>query len=157
VAKNAAAREIGPLSERELLLVGVALYWAEGSKDKPYSRRERVTFINSDPDVITLYLRWLDLLGVEPSRRRFHLSIHESADVGAALVFWAELIGVPPVDFCKTTLKRHNPRTVRHKVGEDYRGCLAVRVNGSADLYRRIEGWWSGIVGGAELGSVLTP
>jgi len=42
-----------------VLLIGAALYWAEGSKDKPYARRERVQFINSDPDVIGFFLRWL--------------------------------------------------------------------------------------------------
>ncbi|MGH3324094.1 MAG: hypothetical protein ACRDOV_06655, partial [Streptomyces sp.] len=49
-------------------------------------------------------------------------------------------------DLGKTTLKRHNPKTVRKNVGAEYRGCLVVRVLQGADLYRRIEGWWSGIV-----------
>jgi hypothetical protein len=47
-----------------LFLVGVALYWAEGSKDKPYDRREQLMFINSDPTVITIYVAWLAMLGV---------------------------------------------------------------------------------------------
>jgi hypothetical protein len=49
----------------------------------------------------------------------------------------------------KTTLKKHNPKTVRKNTGETYRGCLAVKVLKSADLYRRIEGSWYGIVLGA--------
>lgn len=40
--KRAAAAAIGTLTDRELFLVGVGLYWAEGAKDKPYSRREQV-------------------------------------------------------------------------------------------------------------------
>lgn len=47
--KAAAADEIGTLSDRELFFVGVALYWAEGTKDKPYDRRENVTFVNQRP------------------------------------------------------------------------------------------------------------
>src|SRR5690606_33649697 len=50
--KEAAMQEVGDLSERELFLAGVALYWAEGVKDKPYDRREYVVFVNSDPTVI---------------------------------------------------------------------------------------------------------
>lgn len=46
----------------------------------------------------------------------------------------------------KTTLKKHNPKTVRKNVGGDCRGCLKVIAAGSADLCRRIEGWWYGIV-----------
>lgn len=52
--KAAAAQEIGEMSHRDLFLTGVALYWAEGAKDKPYARRENVLFVNSDPGVIRL-------------------------------------------------------------------------------------------------------
>ncbi|NWF28101.1 hypothetical protein HW130_17820 [Streptomyces sp. PKU-EA00015] len=147
--KSRAALDIGALSERELLLVGAALYWAEGTKDKPYARRERVTFVNSDPRMIQVFIAWLDLVGIERERLRFHVMIHESADVTAAEQYWANLIGAYPAAFGKTTLKRHNPTTVRKNTGEDYRGCLVIHVQRSADLYRRIEGWWCGIVGAA--------
>ncbi|MEV0528306.1 hypothetical protein AB0I66_33265 [Streptomyces sp. NPDC050439] len=143
--KEAAAQSIGRMTERELFLAGVALYWAEGTKDKPYARRENVTFVNSDPGMIKVFLAWLGLLGVERHRLRFSVMIHESADVTAAELYWADLVG-PDQTFNKTTLKKHNPRTVRKNVGPDYRGCLVVKVLQSADLYRRIEGAWYGIV-----------
>ncbi|PWI46029.1 hypothetical protein CK485_02520 [Streptomyces sp. ICBB 8177] len=146
-AKAAARAEVGCLTDRELFIAGVALYWAEGSKSKPYRIDESVIFVNSDPDVIEVYLAWLQLLGVDPGRLRFRLMIHESADVAAAERYWAELVGDGSAAFGKTTLKRHNPATVRKSVGEGYRGCLAVKVLNGADLYRRIEGWWCGIVG----------
>lgn len=145
--KNAARDSIGNLSPRELFLVGVGLYWAEGSKDKPYARRENVTFVNSDPGMIRVFLAWLDLLGVERERHRYAVMIHESADVAAAERYWAELIGADGTLFNKTTLKKHNPKTVRKNTGDDYHGCLVIKVLKSADLYRRIEGWWCGIVG----------
>ncbi len=148
--KRTAALEIGSLSERELLLVGTALYWAEGAKDKPYARRENVQFVNSDPGVIRLYLAWLRLLKVEPGRLAFRVMIHTSADAEGAKRYWADLIGVDPSSFQKTTIKKHNPKTVRKNVGPDYRGCLVIRVLQGAELYRRIEGWWCGIVGAVD-------
>ncbi|WP_405694122.1 hypothetical protein [Streptomyces sp. NBC_01185] len=148
--KKAAAAEISSLSPRELFLVGVGLYWAEGSKSKPYRSQERVTFINSDPDMISVYLAWLRLLGVSPEHLRFHVHIHETADVTAAERYWADLTSATASAFGKTTLKRHTPKTNRKNTGEGYRGCLVVRVLKSADLYRRIEGWWCGIVGAAK-------
>ncbi|MFE2466687.1 hypothetical protein [Streptomyces mirabilis] len=144
--KAAAAAEIGTLSDRELFLVGVGMYWAEGSKDKPYDRRENVTFVNSDPGMIETFLRWLDLLGVERDRVRYCVMIHESADVAGAEQYWADLVGADRSAFNKTTIKKHNPKTVRKNVGASYRGCLTIKVRQSADLYRRIEGWWYGIV-----------
>ncbi|MFE9774956.1 hypothetical protein ACFYOV_25440 [Streptomyces sp. NPDC005931] len=148
--KEAAKQAVGALTPRELFLVGVGLYWAEGGKDKPYDRREHVTFVNSDPHMIRVYLAWLDLLGVERERLRFTVMIHENADVAGAERHWAELVGADRAAFNKTTLKRHNPKTVRKNVGDSYRGCLVIKVLKSADLYRRIEGSWYGIVLGAD-------
>lgn len=147
--KHRAREAVGTLSDRELFIAGVALYWAEGAKDKAYSRRESLQFINSDPNVITLYLRWLELLEVPRERMRFRVSIHESADVTGAEQFWAELAGVPASAFQRATLKKHNPKTTRKNTAEAYRGCLVIYVTKSTDLYRRVEGTWYGIVLGA--------
>jgi transcriptional regulator with XRE-family HTH domain len=144
--KEAAGQAVGDLSPRELFLVGVGLYWAEGAKDKPYERRESVAFVNSDPGMIEVYLAWLDLLGVERERLRYTVMIHENADVAGAERYWADLVGADRSRFNKTTLKKHNPRTVRKNTGESYRGCLVIKVLKGADLYRRIEGSWYGIV-----------
>ncbi|MEU6669795.1 hypothetical protein [Streptomyces sp. NPDC046727] len=147
--KAAARQAVGGLSDREVFLTGVALYWAEGAKDKPYSRRERLHFINSDPNVVSFFLRWLDVLGVERERLRFRVSIHESANTAEAEAFWAALVGAEPSTFQQATLKKHNPKTSRKNTSETYRGCLVIYVLKSADLYRRVEGAWYGIVGAA--------
>src|SRR5438067_9914173 len=76
-----ASGEIGNLSPRELHLIGVILYWAEGTKDKPWSRRsEDVRFINSDEGLIRLFLAWLSQLGFENEQLSFRVAIHETAD-----------------------------------------------------------------------------
>ncbi|MEU1330317.1 hypothetical protein [Streptomyces sp. NPDC005865] len=154
--KETARQEIEDLSDRELMAVGVALYWAEGARDKPYARRENVLFVNSDPGVIEVYLSWLRLLGVERERLTYRVMIHATADVKAAELYWADLVGVDHAALQKTTIKKHNPKTVRKNVGENYRGCLVVRVTQGAELYRRIEGWWTGIVASAT-GINVTP
>ncbi|MEV0007274.1 hypothetical protein [Streptomyces sp. NPDC047973] len=149
--KARAKEEIGNLTDRELLLIGVALYWSEGAKDKPYDRRENLTFVNSDPGMIEVYLAWLAVVGVTPDRICFRVMIHETADVEAAERYWAELVGIDTSALRKTTLKRHNPKTSRRNTGEAYRGCLVIRVAQGAELYRRVEGWWRGMVEQAQL------
>ncbi|MEU3405803.1 hypothetical protein ABZ766_17945 [Streptomyces sp. NPDC006670] len=146
-AVEAARAGVGPLSDRDLFIAGVALYWAEGSKSKPYRRDESVAFINSDPGVIRVHLAWLTLMGIPRERLRFRVMIHETADVSGAELYWSELVGVDRSQLQKTTLKKHNPKTVRKNTGPEYRGCLVVRVSAGCDLYRRIEGAWCGIVG----------
>lgn len=123
--KEQAKLAVGELSARELFPVGVGLYWAEGGKDKPVRPpRER--------------------------RLRQQRPQHdENADAAGAEEFWAELVRADRA-FNKTTLKGHNPKTVRKNAGDSSRGCLAIKVLKSADLYRRIEGSWYGIVLGAD-------
>jgi hypothetical protein len=146
--KIAAACEIGDLSEREVLIAGALIYWCEGTKDKSYRRSEVVDFINSDPEMIAFFLRFLRAVGVSRECLRFRIHIHEGADLREAERYWAALAGIGVDGFQKPVLKRHNPKTVRKNLVEDYRGCLNIRVRKSADLYRRIEGWAYGSMSG---------
>jgi hypothetical protein len=154
------AVEVGTVSERELLLMGAVMYWAEGAKKKPWNTQERLRFINSDPDVIRLYLAWLRLIGVPDDRLTFRVHIHESADVGAAEAYWADIVAVPAERLARATLKRHNPKTVRKNTGDAYRGCLVVGVLNGASEYRRMDAIWRGIcraLSGGTVGSVSGP
>lgn len=121
--KAASAQRVGQMRARDLELAAVATYWCEGVKDKSYARRETLSLINSDPGVILLWSAYLDQLDVPQERRRYALSIHESADVQAAQQWRADLVGVPVPRFNKTTLKRHNPRTVRKNTGRTTAGA----------------------------------
>jgi hypothetical protein len=137
----AAAERVGVMSEAELLRAGALIYRCEGAKAKPWSgKSEQVKFTNSDPGITGLFLRFLAAAEVPRENRRFRLAIHESADVEAALRWWADFVGVEPALFLKTTLKRHNPATNRHNTAETYRGCLVVSVVKCRRLYWQIEG-----------------
>ncbi len=136
---------VGELTDRELFLIGAAIYWAEGTKSKPWRRSHVVQFVNSDEGRVRLFLAWLALFGVSGRRLRCSVMIHESADVPAAEAYWRGVVG-PEADFNKTTLKRHLPKTQRYNTGHTYRGCLVIKLLGGAALYRRVAGTWEGIV-----------
>jgi hypothetical protein len=137
---------VGTLSDREVLLLGAVSYWCEGAKVKPWSKgNSGLQFINSDATLILLFLRFMELLGRDRSSLRYRLSIHETADVGAATRSWAAEIGVAAEAFQRATIKTHNPATVRQNVGDSYRGCLIVKVPKSSKLYWRIEGIIAGV------------
>jgi transposase len=138
---DSAAAQIGELSDREVVIAGAIAYWCEGAKSKPHRRSEQLDFINSDPQLISFFLRFLTVAGVTPDRLICRLHIHENADVAAAQQFWLDLTGLPVEQFRRPTLKRHNPKTVRKNTGQSYHGCLIIKVRGSAELYRQVEGW----------------
>ncbi|MFI2663035.1 helix-turn-helix domain-containing protein [Micromonospora carbonacea] len=135
-----AARVVGCLDRRDHLLLGAAIYWCEGAKSKPWRAQDRLQFINSDPGLLALFLRFLDECGVAREVPDYRVSIHESADADAAVRWWADRLGLPVGRFSRSVLKRHNPTTVRRNTGDDYRGCLVITVPRSRELYWRIEG-----------------
>jgi hypothetical protein len=150
-----AAAEIGELSEREILIAGAVAYWCEGSKRKPPFNFERIIFVNSDPGLIQLFLRFLEGVGVAREDLTYAVQIHETADAAEAQRFWQWVTGAPAEQFKKPAIKRHNPKTNRKNVGESYRGCLRIAVYRSSGLYRKIEGWMSAITTSSALSAAL--
>ena len=144
--QEAARGQISGLSNAELFVAGVVAYWAEGAKTKPWRTGEQVKFLNSDPNLVRLFLAWLDLIGVPRSQLVFRVCIHESYDVDAARDFWSRELGLVASQFGRPVLKRHRLNTVRYNTGDQYHGCLAVYVRRSARLNLQIAGWWEGLV-----------
>ncbi|KAB1906746.1 helix-turn-helix domain-containing protein [Micromonospora sp. AMSO1212t] len=140
-----AAGVVGGLGERDLLMLGAAIYWCEGAKSKPWRPQGRLEFVNSDPGLLALFLAFLASCGIGRDVPAYRLLIHESADVPAAERWWVERLALPPERFGRATLKRHNPATVRRNNGADYRGCLVITVPRSRWLYWRIEGVMAGV------------
>ena len=146
-----AAAQIGELTDREIILAGAIAYWCEGTKSKPYRIDEHVRFVNSDPALIKLFLKFLDKAGVSPQRLRYRVHIHESADVEAATRYWASVTSAGSDQFARPLIKHHVPQVSRTG-NPDYRGCLQVSVAGSSALYREISGWAHGVMTARRLG-----
>jgi transposase len=140
---------VGAISDRELDLLAAMAYWCEGSKSKPWRRNEYLQFINTDPDLIRIFVEWLSRRGVGIERLRLCVNIHETGDLTAATMYWACVVGCGPDAFAKPLIKKHNPLTIRKNTGSHYRGCLSMGVRQSRLLYQEIEGLWRGIVEGS--------
>ncbi|OWU98070.1 resolvase [Micromonospora wenchangensis] len=137
---------VGRLADREVLLLGAALYWCEGTKSKPWRRHDHVQFVNTDAGLLRLFLRFLAACGVERDVPTYRVSIHESTDAAAAQRWWTETLDLPPDRFRRPTIKRHQP-TTRHNTGEGYHGCLVIDVPRSRELYWKIEGVVAALTG----------
>lgn len=140
--------EVGSLSERELFLIGVALYWAEGAKEKEYSPGSPLRFANGDPYMIKLFLKWLQYVGVSKERICFDLYLHDNNKYRTLEVikYWAYNTGFSEKLF-RIYYKKDIPKTKRKNIGpETYFGLVRIYVKESSDLVRKINGWVEGIV-----------
>lgn len=143
-----ASKEIGVITERDLLMLGIALYWAEGSKQKEHLVSQRIAFANSDPKMINLFIYWLrQSLRVEKERISLSLYIHSNHKHRLDIVkqYWSDETGYPVESFAKVYFKRHNRRTLRKNTGDTYYGLVRVDVRSSTDLNRKVAGWIQGL------------
>ena len=132
---------VNALSLRELLLVGAAIYWGEGSK------KSQLGFINSDADMIVFIYRWFQkALGVKKQDfmpRILINDLHKSRDK-VIKKYWAKLLGLPESQFRKTTFIKR-PNTKRYSNHDTYFGLLTLRVRNSTDLKYKILGLIEGL------------
>lgn len=148
--------EIGSISNRELWLIGTALYWAEGSKQYDHSPSMGVIFNNSDSRMAKVFLKWLAQMNVPASATCFELYVHETrkSEVFAFKCWWAKELGISARQLDRVYFKKGNPKTNRKNIADLYHGLIRIKVNSSTVLNRKINGWVYGIV--ASLGGRLT-
>lgn len=121
---------IGQMSEREFLVLGLALYAGEGGKTDG-----EVRFANSDPKMILTFVTWLRrFFDVNESRIRMRLYLHEDLDVDAAIAYWSELVSIPPTQFSKP-YRAVADATIRRN--RHIYGCPAISY-GCSTTHRRV-------------------
>jgi hypothetical protein len=143
-----AENEIGAMTKRELWLIGTALYWAEGSKEKEYSPGEGVKFSNSDAKMIRLFLKWLtDICKIPKNQIGFEIYVHNNykSELGRFKEFWSKETGFPIDLFNTVYFKKNKINSKRKNIGDLYFGLLRVKVFKSSTLNRKIQGWIKGI------------
>lgn len=124
-----------------LWLTGIILYWAEGTKEKPYLPGSGVVFNNSDVRMIKLFLRWLkEVIHVPDEMTNADLYIHQSGNIDRALRFWSKELNVTKSKI-RVYFKRHNLNPKRRNTGENYNGLMRISVRKSSELNRRIAVW----------------
>jgi len=140
--------EVKKISSRELWLIGAALYWAEGSKEKESNPGSGVIFTNSDLFMIKLYLKWLlNICKVKKEDIVFEVYIHENSrnNIRNVIHYWAQHTGFSKAMFNRVYFKKNKPKTNRTNIGDSYNGVLKVKVRASSVLSRKIGGWIKGI------------
>lgn len=141
--------EIGALSVREKWLLGIALYWGEGTKEKTYRPGVGLVFNNSDPAMTKFYIQWLTRILHVP-KGEIHLSLYvhitRQADIDVISKFWAKYLDFPTTAITGVYWKKSKIRTVRKNIDDLYYGTMRVKVPMSSTLNRRVTGWIEGIV-----------
>jgi len=143
--RQIAVNEIKPLSKYELLLIGAALYWAEG-----YNRQDKVpspyiSFGNSSPDMVVLFLRFLrEVMQISEENMRPFVQIHQNISAKSAINFWAKVSNIPKERFHITHQISRASKGRRPHNSLPY-GTFKIDISGRQNFFQ-IKGWIDGLI-----------
>jgi hypothetical protein len=112
-----------------LKTVGTLLYWCEGSKRE---RNRRVEFVNSDPKMVAIFMRYLRMKDIHENRIKIRMMIHRQDDELRCKEYWKSVTSLKDSNFISTVVKETSK--VRHPLPY---GTVAIRYN-SVSLLRQI-------------------
>lgn len=136
--------KIGTISKRELFLIGVALYWAEGGKTQ-----RKTVFSNSDPEMVKLWIKWArNCLGIFSDRFICRVEINEihKGRVNEIERYWSEKTDIHITQFRKPSLKHIMSKKV-YKDNNRYFGTLQITISKGTNLNYEILGYIRGLSG----------
>jgi lambda repressor-like predicted transcriptional regulator len=131
IAYEQAKKDIGTLSERELFIAGFFLYWAEGGK----TRRSTLAFTNTDPGMLKMYMRWLNILKVPKEKLKIKLHVYKDMNVDKEISFWCKELGVDKTKFHKTWVKKSKMTDLTYKNNFGHGTCNIILNDTSLTVY----------------------
>ena len=119
--------------EEKLKIAGIMLYWAEGTL-----RGNTVDFANSNPQMITVFLRFLrNICGVSEERLRIYLYAYQYQDIEKLKRYWHKVTKISLTQFTKPYIRIGNQNLSGRKL---LYGLVHIRYN-DKQLLNLIKNW----------------
>ncbi len=117
--------ELGRLSDRDILIGGIFLYWGEGSKSADYT----TAVSNTDPDVLKFFIKWLSLFGIKKDKLKISLHLYSDMDINEEINYWSKELNVPKSNFKKPYIKKSKLAGLSYKNGFGHGTCNVKYLN----------------------------
>lgn len=145
-----ASREIKSISKRELFLVGVVLYWAEGYKKLKVRNGRSITshsisFTNTDPEMVQMFIRFLtDIVEISQEKITAHVRLFKHLNEEETLRYWSRVTGLPKDNFYKSSYVLSRASQGKRPYDRLPHGTLQIRV-ADTTKFHQIMGWIEGM------------
>jgi hypothetical protein len=148
--QDVARAQIDPLSMPELLLIGAALYWAEGYK-RPRLRggheitSHPISLTNADPKLLRMFLRFIsEICSVPREKIRISIRIFKHLNPEHVLAYWSNILEMPRENFTKPTVVVSRSSMGKKPFNRLPYGVVQIRIN-DTNLFHTIMGWIEGV------------
>lgn len=137
---------VGHIKDRDLMLIGASLYWAEGQKtfNAKHGQYPFIRFSNSDQQMVVLFLKFLEkILSIPKSQVRGEIYIQPGLSPHNSLTYWYRTIRISKDNLKVYKALSRASKSKRPKNLLPY-GTIHIRVNGREE-YFKIKGIIDGI------------
>jgi DNA-binding transcriptional ArsR family regulator len=148
--RRAARAQVRNLSKSDLLLVGIALYWAEGYK-RPIMRNGRemtyhpINLTNSDPKILKAFIEFArNVCNVPVSKIKVELRIFKHLNETQVANYWSRELGISRGNFQKILVVVSKSSMGKRPFHRLPYGVVQIRIN-DTNLFHRIMGWIEGL------------
>lgn len=144
LALKKSIESVRPLSRTVLTLIGASLYWGEGYKRQSEYRTPQISFGNTDPYMIKIFMRFTrEILQIPEYKIHIKVQIHPRMPADEAIHFWSKVTHVPESNM---TISRQTSRASKgiRPINIQPHGTAEIRVSSRKDFFR-IMGWIRGI------------
>jgi hypothetical protein len=141
---------IRKLSKRDILMIGTALYWAEGYKrpiviNGKQRTQHSVSLANSDPDLILIFIRFLkEICKVPDGKIIIWVRYFEHQNPDYILDFWQKKCKIPYSNFRKMLQTVSISSQRKKKYNSLPFGMAQISVS-NTNLYHKIMGMIAGV------------
>jgi transcriptional regulator with XRE-family HTH domain len=126
IAYENIAKRIGSISDREFLIAGLFLYWAEGSKTKAFA----IGLTNTNPRMLVIFIRWLKFFNVPNSKLKVHLHLYSDMNIKKQIKFWSKTLSIPISQFRKPYIKKTTLSSITYTNGFGQGTCSIIVEDG---------------------------
>lgn len=122
-----------PLKNKELFVMGLGLYWGEGTKNQ----LDRLSISNTDPSIIKFFIFWLkEILKVAKNKMKVSLQLYNDMNIEEEMSYWSTNLKIPLSQFNKPYVKITSREKISHKGGFSH-GTCNIKI-GDARLSEKI-------------------
>jgi len=139
--KKKASKEIKTLTQKDLKLVGSALYWAEGST----KNRNSLRFANSNPMMIEVIMRFFrEICNITNKEIKARIHLYPQTNQIKAISYWRRITNLPKKNFQKSQIQISRASKRKRPINTLPYGTLHLTVC-STKKACIVKGWIRGI------------
>lgn len=124
-ASKQVKQDVGNLTQRDIFIGGLYLYWGEGMK----SKRGTVGIANTDPGVIMAFLNWMKYMRVPIEKIHVRLHLYSDMNIKRETSYWVAVLGISREQFRKPYIKTSKLSGLTYKNGYGHGTCNLLFEN----------------------------